>query len=75
MDADQKTHKTSLDQMMVWKIRRRNWTPASVLSTIVIVEVQLKDVRFYGNTSEANDNNSNLSNGDLRILYSNAFTR
>lgn len=53
-----------MDRIKIWKIRRLNLTPASVLSTLAILEVQLKD-----NADEK------FSKDELRTMYSNAFTR
>lgn len=49
--------------MLIWKVRRLNLTPATVLSTLSILEVQLKD------------ESGTFSADDLRKMYSNAFTR
>lgn len=52
------------DRLVVWKLRRQNLTPASVLSTMAILEVQVKD-----------NDKSAFTETDLRVLYSNAFTK
>lgn len=52
--------------MKIWKIRRLNLTPASVLSTLSILSVQLKDCGS-GTTKYADD--------DLRTMYSEAFLK
>lgn len=54
----------ALSRMKLWKVRRGNLTPASVLSTLTILDVQLTDKL-----------NTGLTNDALRSLYSNAFTR
>lgn len=51
-------------RMNLWKMRRGNLTPASVLSTISILDVQLKD-----------QCDKRFSDDELRSMYSNAFTR
>lgn len=48
--------------MTVWKIRRMNFTPASILSTLTILEVQLRD-------------NGKTPIIELKALYSSALTR
>ena len=53
----------------VWKLRRQNLTPASVLSTLAIVEIQLKDDQCTNSSSSTSQSN------ELRTMYSNAFTR
>lgn len=53
----------------MWKLRRHTLTPASVLSTLAILEIKLKDDDPA--TKHLNKNNSN----ELRALYSSAFTR
>lgn len=54
----------AFSRMKLWKMRRGNLTPASVLSTLSILDVQLKDQ--YDNR---------FSDDELRSMYSNAFTR
>lgn len=56
----------ALEQMKLWKIRLLNLTPASVLSTMSILEVQLKDDPSQERL---------FSSEELRTMYSNAFTR
>lgn len=51
------------EQILIWKVRRLNLTPATILSTLSILEIQLKD------------NGNIFSSDDLRKMYSNAFTR
>lgn len=53
----------ALQRLIIWKQRRQSLTPASILSTIAILEVQLKD------------NANKLSDVDLRAMYSNAFVK
>lgn len=53
----------ALQRLTIWKLRRQTLTPATVMGTIAILEVQLKDI---ANT---------LSEHDLRAMYSNAFTK
>lgn len=48
--------------MTIWKIRRAALTPASVLSTLALLEVDIK--------SEIN-----INLNEIQIMYSNAFTR
>lgn len=50
--------------MQIWKIRRLNLIPATILSTLSILDVQLKDTDEYRFLSD-----------ELRSMYSNAFTR
>lgn len=52
--------------MKIWKMRRLSLTPASVLSTLSILDVQLKDC-----SSAA----TKYSNDDLRTMYSDAFLK
>lgn len=54
----------ALDRMKIWKIRRLNLTPATILSTLSILDVQLKDTK-----------ENRFSSDELRSMYSNAFTR
>lgn len=54
----------ALDRLKIWKIRRLNLTPATILSTLSILNVQLKDT-----------NENRFSSDELRSMYSNAFTR
>lgn len=60
-----KTKQLALTRMKLWKMRRGQLTPASVLSTISILDVQLKDL--------CGDNR--FSDDELRSMYANAFTR
>lgn len=53
----------ALQRLQIWKLRRQTLTPATVMSTITILEVQLKD------------SSNTLSDPDLRAMYSNAFTK
>lgn len=50
--------------MKLWKMRRGQLTPASVLSTISILDVQLKDLC-----------ETRFTDDELRAMYANAFTR
>lgn len=59
------TKRLALTRMKLWKMRRGQLTPASVLSTISILDVQLKDL--------SGDNR--FSDDELRSMYANAFTR
>ncbi|XP_055909683.1 uncharacterized protein LOC129944345 [Eupeodes corollae] len=55
-------------QMTVWKIRRANLTPAAILGTLVILEIQLRDSK--------NDSTCSAEElKELQILYASAFTR
>lgn len=63
-ESNDQTKRLALRRMKVWKIRRSNLTPASVLSTLSILEIQLKD-----------QINTELSIDELRAMYSTAFTR
>lgn len=56
-------HAKALERLTIWKMRRQNLTPATIMSTIAILEVQLKD------------KTNALSGSDLRAMYSNAFTK
>lgn len=62
--ATNATKQKALSRMKLWKIRRLNLTPASVLSTMSILDVLLKDTR-----------GSRFAEDELRSMYSNAFTR
>lgn len=53
----------ALERLTIWKLRRQTLTPATVMSTISILEVQVKD-----------DKNV-CTEIDLRAMYSNAFTK
>lgn len=65
-DSTTECKQYACDVMTVWRLRRQNLTPASVLSTLAILEVQLKDRPDTANITQLNE---------LRTLYSNAFTR
>lgn len=52
--------------MKIWKIRRLNLTPASVLSTLSILDVQLKDCSTAI---------TNYADDDLRTMYSEALLK
>lgn len=65
-EADWNTKKEACNWMTVWQLRRQNLTPASVLSTLAILEVKLKDDQHCVDKSTLNE---------MRTLYSNAFTR
>lgn len=54
--------------MKIWKIRRLNLTPASVLSTLSILNVQIKDC----DTATAN---AKYADDDLRTMYSEALLK
>lgn len=58
------TKRLALARMKLWKMRRGQLTPASVLSTISILDVQLKDL-----------GDQRFSDDELRSMYANAFTR
>lgn len=58
------TKRLALSRMKLWKMRRDQLTPASVLSTISILDVQLKDLC-----------DNRFSDDELRSMYANAFTR
>lgn len=58
------TKRLALNRMKLWKMRRGQLTPASVLSTISILDVQLKDL-----------GDNRFSDDELRSMYANAFTR
>lgn len=70
-DANWKTKQYGCDMLTIWKIRRQNETPATVLSTLIILKVQLKDHAITSN----NNNNHTDDVTVLRNMYSNAFTR
>lgn len=59
--SNSESKKQAYDWMVVWKIRRFDSTPASIQSTLALIEVELKK-------------NSNIDN-DLQMMYSSAFTR
>ncbi|XP_055845705.1 uncharacterized protein LOC129911793 [Episyrphus balteatus] len=63
------TRQLACRQMTVWKIRRSNLTPAAVLGTLVILEIQLKDQQ------DKDSNNTPEQMKELQILYASAFTR
>lgn len=52
------------DRLSIWKLRRLGLTPASILSTLAILEVEVKD-----------NEQSQFSSNDLRVMYSSAFTK
>lgn len=58
------TKELALSRLKLWKMRRGNLTPASVLSTLSLLDVQLKD-----------KGEKRFSDDELRSMYSNAFTR
>ncbi|XP_055373303.1 uncharacterized protein LOC129606780 [Condylostylus longicornis] len=60
--ASYETKIKACKKMRIWKLRSLNMTPASILSTLAIIEVQIKD--------ESKD----FAN-ELQVLYSGAFTR
>lgn len=62
--CDEYTKQLAIKRIKVWKLRRQNLTPATVLSTLAVLEAQHKD---RGDTQ--------LSNDDLQSIYSVAFTR
>lgn len=64
--SNDQTKRQALERMKIWKIRRQNLTPASVLSTLSILDVQMKDCRS-ATTKYADD--------DLRTLYSEALLK
>lgn len=64
--SNEQTKRQALERMKIWKIRRLNLTPASVLSTLSILSVQLKDCHT-ATTKYADD--------DLRTMYSEAFLK
>lgn len=63
-DSDNHSKQLAIKRIKIWKIRRLNLTPASVLSTLAILEAQIKD-----------HENKHLTNDDLQSAYSIAFTR
>lgn len=65
--SNDQTKRQALERMKIWKIRRLNLTPASVLSTLSILDVQMKDCRTAAVAKYADD--------DLRIMYSDAFLK
>lgn len=64
--SNDQTKRQALERMKIWKIRRLNLTPASVLSTLSILDVQMKDCST-AITKYADD--------DLRTMYSEAFLK
>lgn len=58
------TKRLAFSRIHLWKMRRGNLTPATVLSTLSILDVQLKD-----------DNEKRFSDDELRSMYSNSFIR
>lgn len=62
-ENDIELRRKAYEKLLVWKVRRLNLTPATILSTLSILEVQLKDA------------SNECSVDDLRKMYSNAFTR
>lgn len=64
LNSNWSTKQLALSRIRLWKMRRGNITPASVLSTLTILDVQLKD-RFE----------KRFTDDELRSMYSNAFTR
>lgn len=63
-NSNVETKQLALSRIKLWKMRRGNLTPASILSTLSILDVQLKD-KF----------DQRFSDDELRSMYSNAFTR
>lgn len=63
-NSDADTKQLAAKRMKIWKIRRMNLTPASVLATLSVLEAQLKDRP-----------NTQLAITDLQAIYSDAFTR
>lgn len=59
------TRRLALSRIKLWKLRRGNLTPASILSTLTILDVQLKDDK----------REKRFTDDELRSMYSNAFTR
>lgn len=64
-NSDWQSKSKACTTLKMWTLRRQNLTPASVLSTCAILEVQLTD----------QNKDNQLSPNELRSLYSNAFTR
>ncbi|XP_031640748.1 uncharacterized protein LOC116352352 [Contarinia nasturtii] len=63
-NSNDESKKLALYRIKLWKMRRGNLTPASILSTLSILNVQLKDKL-----------ERRFSDDELRSMYSNAFTR
>lgn len=63
-NSDQHTKHLAIKRIKVWKLRRQNLTPATVLSTLAILEAQCKDRA-----------DNQLINDELQSIYSIAFTR
>ncbi|KAJ6642527.1 Esterase SG1, partial [Pseudolycoriella hygida] len=65
-NSDRHTKQLAMEMLTVWKIRRLNLTPASVLSTMEILSVQLRDDPSL---------NAGSTIRELQTMYSNSFTR
>lgn len=62
--SDRISHREkALERLIIWKLRRQALTPATIMSTIAILEVQIKD------------KHNTCTEHDLRAMYSNAFTK
>lgn len=57
------TRQKAFERLKIWKLRRLTLTPASILSTLSMLEVQLKDA------------SEKYCDVDLQKMYSDAFTR
>lgn len=64
-NATMATRKKGYEVLQIWKVRRGPETSASILSTIAILEVQLRD----------DESNQRSSTADLQSMYSGAITR
>lgn len=64
-NSSRETKRLALSRIKLWKLRRGNLTPASILSTLSILDIQLKDDKYE----------KRFSDEELRSMYSNAFTR
>lgn len=63
-NTDEHTKQLAIKRIKVWKLRRQNLTPATVLSTLAILEAQQRDRA-----------DKQLTDDELQSIYSIAFTR
>lgn len=64
-DSSHETKEKAYRRMKIWKLRRLNLTPGTILSTLLIIEAELKDAEY---TKEGRPL-------DACAVYSSAFTR
>lgn len=62
-DSSKETKKIAYEYLTIWKIRRCNLTPASILSTLALLEVEIKDENDSSKISE------------ITTMYFSSFTK